>query len=402
MRIAFISFGYFPTIGGVEVMLHQQAQYFKSAGVQNYIITYSPNQKTTTENDAYSTIIRTPLLNRTHPDATAAKKLATWLPKILKQISPDIIYTHNATFPYGPQRTKAIVSAAKKQFPSIPLIEHAHNAQNAQHHSRATQKALASEAWDKIICVSKYARSQFEMQGIPRKKISIIYNGIDTGFFDPKQYNPVQLRKKYNLPPNTCYVVFPSRPFTTAGDLNIKKGVDIVAQAVAEVAKKGVPARLLAPKTEGHDVQKRDASFKKINALLVKLNAEKCVTFLTEFDHAAMPELYALGDIVVVPSVKEAFGLVYVEAMAMKKTLIAVRSGAAPEIITNRKNGFLVPDATSSAIAKTIQHIIGARKKDIARITSQARSTVTKRFSSKNFGKETLLLCQKMLPKNSV
>jgi len=93
---------------------------------------------------------------------------------------------------------------------------------------------------------------------------------------------------------------------------------------------------------------------------------------------------------------------VYVEAMAMKKTLIAVRSGAAPEIITNRKNGFLVPDATSSAIAKTIQHIIGARKKDIARITSQARSTVTKRFSSKNFGKETLLLCQKMLPKNSV
>ena len=135
----FISFGFSPSTGGVETMMAYQLAYFKKHGVRSTAVTCSMNKKTTFQKTDFGALIRTPLLNRSNPDAHCARSLAQWLPKIVADARPDVIYCHNLTFPYGSARTRAIVRAIKRHFPGIPLIEHAHNAQNAQKRSRALQ-----------------------------------------------------------------------------------------------------------------------------------------------------------------------------------------------------------------------------------------------------------------------
>ncbi len=54
-----------------------------------------------------------------------------------------------------------------------------------------------------------------------------------------------------------------------------------------------------------------------------------------------VPRLMAAADIFAMPSPDEPFGLVYLEAMAMKLPVVALRSGGAPEIVEHGTNGLL-------------------------------------------------------------
>jgi glycosyltransferase involved in cell wall biosynthesis len=61
---------------------------------------------------------------------------------------------------------------------------------------------------------------------------------------------------------------------------------------------------------------------------------------------------------VIVPSLSEPFGRVAVEAMALKKPVIASRVGGLSEIVVDRKTGFLFSTEDSTALAKKMALII--------------------------------------------
>jgi glycosyltransferase involved in cell wall biosynthesis len=60
-------------------------------------------------------------------------------------------------------------------------------------------------------------------------------------------------------------------------------------------------------------------------------------------------------DLVVMPSLRESFGIVALEAMAMKVPVIASRIGGLAEIVVNEKTGFLVPPGDADALAEAIR-----------------------------------------------
>jgi glycosyltransferase involved in cell wall biosynthesis len=69
------------------------------------------------------------------------------------------------------------------------------------------------------------------------------------------------------------------------------------------------------------------------------------VVFLGEADARLKRELYARAAAVLMPITwDEPFGLVMVEAMACGTPVIAMRRGAAPELVVNGETGFVVPD----------------------------------------------------------
>jgi glycosyltransferase involved in cell wall biosynthesis len=88
---------------------------------------------------------------------------------------------------------------------------------------------------------------------------------------------------------------------------------------------------------------------------------------LRELDPAEVPALIAAHDIVLVPSVAEAFGLVAVEAIASGRWVVARAVGGLPDIVRDGVNGTLVndgdfagalarvPDYDPFAIAATVQ-----------------------------------------------
>jgi glycosyltransferase involved in cell wall biosynthesis len=66
-----------------------------------------------------------------------------------------------------------------------------------------------------------------------------------------------------------------------------------------------------------------------------------------------VPDLMQAIDVMCLPSRREPFGLVYVEAALAGKPVIACRTGGAPEIITHGETGLLVPPPTASNSANT-------------------------------------------------
>lgn len=68
--------------------------------------------------------------------------------------------------------------------------------------------------------------------------------------------------------------------------------------------------------------------------------------------------LYGSADIFILPTLKEAFGMVIVEAMSFGLPVIASNVGGIPELIEDRFNGLLIPPASPEKIAEAIEKVI--------------------------------------------
>jgi glycosyltransferase involved in cell wall biosynthesis len=87
---------------------------------------------------------------------------------------------------------------------------------------------------------------------------------------------------------------------------------------------------------------------------LQQLARDRGVTASVEFagcvDDRQLRQEFAGCSVFALPSQKEGFGLVYLEAMAHGKPCIAARAGGAPEVVTS-ESGILVPYADVAALA---------------------------------------------------
>ncbi|GKS58652.1 glycosyl transferase group 1 [Nitrospira sp.] len=71
-----------------------------------------------------------------------------------------------------------------------------------------------------------------------------------------------------------------------------------------------------------------------------------------------IPAALAACDLFVLPSVSEGFGRVLVEAMAMRKAVVASRTGGVPEVVVPGETGILVPPANPDALARAVGALI--------------------------------------------
>jgi glycosyltransferase involved in cell wall biosynthesis len=71
-----------------------------------------------------------------------------------------------------------------------------------------------------------------------------------------------------------------------------------------------------------------------------------------------MPDLYALMDVVVLPSYREGFPRTLMEAAAMGRPTVASDIPGCREAVIHGYNGFLVPPQDSLALAQEIEHVL--------------------------------------------
>jgi glycosyltransferase involved in cell wall biosynthesis len=76
-----------------------------------------------------------------------------------------------------------------------------------------------------------------------------------------------------------------------------------------------------------------------------------------------IPEILAQLDILVLPSLQEPFGKIVIEAMAMKKPVVASKVGGVPEIVVDEKTGLLIPPGDSDAIRQALEHLLSDQEK---------------------------------------
>lgn len=96
---------------------------------------------------------------------------------------------------------------------------------------------------------------------------------------------------------------------------------------------------------------------KNLENLVKNLHLEDKVKFLGQISNEMMPEMLVVADCFVLPSVKEGFGIVILEAMAVGVPVIGTRVGGILDIIEDGKNGILVEPEDSKGISNAVLKI---------------------------------------------
>jgi N-acetyl-alpha-D-glucosaminyl L-malate synthase BshA len=152
------------------------------------------------------------------------------------------------------------------------------------------------------------------------RDIDLVYN-----FVDKREYYPrpdAQLRSNYAEPHEKIVMHISNfRP--------VKRVHDVI-QTFARIQEK-IPAKLLLV-GEGPDLP-------KIQALVYELNLSDKVVFLGKQEEVAL--VISMADLMLLPSEKESFGLVALEAMACGVPTVATYAGGLPELITHGETGYL-------------------------------------------------------------
>ncbi|HEV2058446.1 MAG TPA: glycosyltransferase family 4 protein [Solirubrobacteraceae bacterium] len=210
---------------------------------------------------------------------------------------------------------------------------------------------------DEIVSVSHFIAEQARQVAAPSRAIPVVENGVSLERFHPG-ISGTQIRREYGVDDDDILVLQLGRIFES------KRQEDFIAAFD--------DARATLPALRGLVVGAEDPCYAGYKSRLTRMCEEHELgeRFLIADARPAAPELIAAADIVVAPSLDEAWGLVVAEAMAAGKPVIAARSGATPEVMVDGVTGFLVPPRSPAALAEKL--VLLGRDADLRRAMGAA------------------------------
>lgn len=108
------------------------------------------------------------------------------------------------------------------------------------------------------------------------------------------------------------------------------------------------------------------------------------VTFAGYLDPDALTDLYRHCAALVLPSSGEGFGLVYLEAMAAARPVVALTGGAAEEIVVDGETGWLVPPQDPRALTAALVELL-EQPEEAGRRGGAGRRRYEERFTFEAF-----------------
>src|SRR5262249_41219994 len=173
-------------------------------------------------------------------------------------------------------------------------------------------------------------------------KIHVVLNGIDFDRVQTSGPDAVGRIHREFCSQNGYLLLIVAR-------LHPEKGHHYLFQALRDIQRQvSRPVRLLVA-----GVGAFEAAYKEE---VRSLGCEKMVSFLGF--RKDIPDLMAAADVLVLPSVAEAFGPAAAEALHLGTPVGATKAGGIPEIIEDGKNGVLVEPANSEALSKGIADLL--------------------------------------------
>lgn len=167
--------------------------------------------------------------------------------------------------------------------------------------------------------------------------IKVIPNGFNSNLFKPMDKE--KCKEKLSLPKDKKIIL-------TVGNLLPIKGQKYLIEAMKKIIVKH-------PKTMCYIVGGGPLK-NKLQNQIEKLNLDKNVKLVVKKPHSEIPKWMNAADIFVLPSIRESFGVVQLEAMACGKPVVATINGGSEEVIINDSLGFLVPPRDPEELAKKI------------------------------------------------
>ncbi len=228
----------------------------------------------------------------------------------------DVVHTHN-TYPH-------LYASIAARLAGIPVVVNTRHGQRAGHGWKSrTQFRWASHLVDRIIAVSDdAARLCVEADGVNRRKVTRIWNGIDLSDFS------------YSGPSTAPVAISVAR-------LSAEKDFPTLLHAMAQAVRE-VPDLHLKLVGDGPERE-------KLERLTRELGISSCVEFLGE--RRDVPDQLVQAGFFVSSSLTEGISLTLLEAMAVGLPVVATAVGGNSEIVVDGVTGSLVPAGDSDALA---------------------------------------------------
>jgi glycosyltransferase involved in cell wall biosynthesis len=199
------------------------------------------------------------------------------------------------------------------------------------------------EAWTLPHLDAVIANSHFTSQVIQSEyhlhphKLHTCYKSVDASFFTPVLEQRIRT------------LSHPPRVLCIGGNLQRKGIPDLIE------ASQSVLADL--PNTEFW-IAGQDPATPEMIRLCKRLGVADHFFFLGSKTQQELLDLYTQVDVFAMPSLTEAFGVVFLEAMAAGIPVVGTTVGGIPEIIQDRRNGRLVPPGHPGALAQVLLDIL--------------------------------------------
>jgi glycosyltransferase involved in cell wall biosynthesis len=220
---------------------------------------------------------------------------------------------------------------------------------------------------DRHICMSKQIRDALIGNGVRPERATVVYDGID-----PRQTRPergaVEVRAALGVPGGAPVI-------GVVGNVKRWKGQETVVRATGVLVATWPDLRCLLV---GGAVP-GDSYPQELKRLARDLGIERNVVF-TGFQERPADLMNAM-DVVVHSSITpEPFGMVNIEAMALRKPVVATRMGGPTEIFDDGRNGYLVEPADPNRLAEVLSLLL-ADPELRTRVGALAYDDVTERFT---------------------
>ncbi len=214
----------------------------------------------------------------------------------------------------------------------------------------------------KVVTVSEYVRQYLIKEGVPARNVIAIPTGVDNSAFDPGQATSA-LREELGLGQDTPLI-------GTIAILRYRKGHHILLEAIPRVIRE-IPKAVFVFAGDGPQEE-------NIRSRIQSLGLSDNVVMLGL--RKDIPDILKSLDLFVLPTLQEALGTSFLEAMAMGKPVIGTAVGGVVEVIQDGLNGYLVQPDNPPQLAEAILKVL-LDKEGAARMGREGREIALQKYT---------------------
>lgn len=200
---------------------------------------------------------------------------------------------------------------------------------------------------DRVIANSEHTSNTLLGMGIAESKITLIYPGVDVTVFRPG-LDTSGLRESLGIDPKEKLVL-------SVGRLSRRKGFDQLIRAIAQLRREGMPVRyVLAGIGEDHDY---------LDGLILEHNLHGVAHMLGPIDAGDLPRWMNACDVFAMPNREingdnEGFGMVFIEAAACGKAVVAGTAGGTGSAVVDGVTGMRVNGNEVAAVTLALRRLL--------------------------------------------
>lgn len=344
----------FQSIGGIERYLINLLQYVQSTDAHTIIMvpSYDENRVEVKGNVTLYFDKSLQASKAQHTNTKKARAFAKAVEKIINDHNVNVICAENFPVSLPPAYSLQLMMIATMC--SVPVVLRLHSFASTDLQSELINQFM----WQRVSCVSRSVTGDCFHKGANIDTLETDYLGVDTDVFNT-DVDATWLKKELQLETEAQVALTASRIVQGPKNILKEKGIVSTIRAFAKLAPR-FPAMQLVIATGKAPAHLHDAFEQALEMLhgYLKLHGVEKKTIVRAFELDEMPRVYRGADVFVLASENETFGQVFIEAMACGTPVIGTNVGGIPEIISDLRNGYLVPAYNPTILAHKIESLL--------------------------------------------